>query len=371
MEIRNNEKGISASLMKKIDWYILKKLLITFVFVVGMLELIICVIDFTEKNDDFIKNEVTFAQIRSYYLSFMPYIASLLTPITVFITTVLVTARMAAKTEIIAILAAGISFRRLMFPYLIGAIIIGASSFYLNSYVIPNANKFRIDFELTYLEDPFYNTDKHIHFKIGKEGYVYLYRYDNRRDVGTTVTLEKIQGTELVDKITARQLLWVDSTARWQLKRWQKRSLLNDKEIIEEGRELDTLLNLRPADFGNKDRHWETMTLRELSDYIKLQKSRGADDVPLYQIEKYVRYMQPFTVLILMAIGLIVSARKSRRGTGFQIALGFLIAFMFIIAFILAKSIAEAGSLNGIFAIWIPNIIFSVISILLYKTVPR
>lgn len=357
--------------MKKLDWYILKKLLITFVFVVGMLELIICVIDFTEKNDDFIKNEVTGAQIRAYYLSFMPYIASLLTPITVFITTVLVTAKMAAKTEIIAILASGISFRRLMYPYLLGAVIIGASSFYLNSYIIPEANKFRIDFELEYLEDPFYNTDKHIHFKISETGYVYLYRYDNRRDIGTTVTLERFNDTQLEDKITARQLLWVDSTEHWQLKRWQKRSLTDVNEIIDEGDELDTLLNMRPADFGNKDRHWETMTLGELNDYIKLQKSRGADDVALYEIEKYVRYMQPFTVLILMAIGLIVSARKSRRGTGFQIALGFLIAFMFIIAFILAKSIAEAGSMNTIVAIWVPNMIFSVVSVLLYKTVPR
>lgn len=357
--------------MKKLDWYILKKLLVTFVFVVGMLELIICVIDFTEKNDDFIKNEVTGTQIRDYYLSFIPYIASLLTPITVFITTVLVTASMAAKTEIIAILASGISFKRMMLPYLMGAVIIGASSFYLNSYVIPEANKFRIEFELEYLEDPFYNTDKNIHFKISEHGYVYIYRYDNRRDIGTTVTLERFDNTELVDKITARQLVWVDSTEHWQLKRWQKRSLTDINEIIAEGSELDTLMNMRPADFGNKDRHWETMTLKELNEYIHLQQSRGADDVPLYQIEKYIRYMQPFTVVILMAIGLIVSARKSRRGTGFQIALGFLIAFMFIIAFILAKSIAEAGSMNTILAIWIPNMIFSVVSVLLYKTVPR
>lgn len=357
--------------MKKLDAYILKKLLITFVFVVLMLELIICVIDFTEKNDDFIKNEVSASLIRMYYLSFMPYIASMLTPIIVFITTVLVTAQLAAKTEIIAILAAGISFKRMMVPYLMASVIIGACSFYLNSYVIPDANKFRIDFELKYLEDPFYNTDKHIHFKIAPEAYIYLYRYDNRRDMGTTVTLERIEDTRLTEKITARQLIWVDSTARWKLKNWQKRNVLDDREIIDSGREIDTLLSVRPADFGNKDRHWQTMTLSELKDYIALQQSRGADDVPLYQIEKYIRYMQPFTVVILMAIGLIVSARKSRRGTGFQIALGFLIAFLFIIAFILAKSIAEAGSMSPIIAIWLPNILFSIVSVLLYKTVPR
>lgn len=357
--------------MKKLDWYILKKLLITFVFVVGILELIICVIDYTEKNDDFIKNEVTGEQIRYYYLTFIPYIASLLTPITVFIATVFVTAKLAAKTEIVAILASGISFTRMMYPYLIGSIVIGASSFFLNSYIIPDANKFRIEFELEYLKDPFYNTDKHIHFKIGEEGYVYLYRYDNRRDIGTTVTLEQIRGTELLEKITARQIQWIDSTKIWRLKKWQKRSVLDDSEILDDGNELDTLLSLSPSDFGNKDRHWETMTMRELNKYIKLQKSRGADDVGLYEIEKYIRYMQPFTVIILMAIGVIVSAKKSRRGTGFQIALGFLIAFLFIIAFILAKSIAEAGSMSPLIAIWIPNVLFSIVSLMLYKTVPR
>ncbi|WP_462248101.1 LptF/LptG family permease [Ekhidna sp.] len=360
--------------MKKLDWYILKKILITFVFVVGLLELIICVIDYTEKNDDFIKNELGADLIWQYYLSFIPYIASLLTPITVFIATVFVTAKMASKTEIVAILASGISFKRMLYPYLIAAVLIGAASFYLNSYVIPDANKFRLEFELKYLKDPFYNTDKHIHIKIAErdslEDYIYMYRYDVRRDLGSSVTLETIKGTELVDKITARQISW-DTTGRWTLKRWQRRQVIEGKEIITEGKEIDTLLNLSPEDFGNKDRIWETMTMGELNRHIVLQQSRGADDVHIFQIEKYVRYMSPFTVIILMAIGVIVSARKTRQGTGFQIALGFVIAFAFIIAFILATAIAEAGSMNTILAIWMPNIIFSVVAILLYKTVPR
>ncbi len=356
--------------MKKLDWYILKKLLITFVFVVGLLELIICVIDFTEKNDDFIKNEVSGELIFEYYLSFIPYIASLLTPITVFITTVFVTAKLAAKTEIVAILASGVSFRRFMLPYLFGGLMFGAASFYLNSYIIPDANKFRISFELEYLKDPFYYAGKHVHFKIGEEGYIYLFRYDNRRDIGNVVTLERIRDQQLVEKINARQIKW-DTTGFWILKNWQKRTILDNEELIEEGKQLDTLLNLSPSDFASKHRHQETMTLTELNAYIKLQQSRGADDVNLYRIEKYIRYMQPFTVLVLMFIGVIVSARKTRQGTGFQIALGFLIAFAFIITFILAKSIAEAGSMNILVAVWIPNIIFSVVGLVLYKTVPR
>ncbi len=357
--------------MKKLDWYILKKFLGTFVFVVIGLLAIICVIDFTEKNDDFIENQVSGELIGLYYLTFIPFIASLLTPITVFIATVFVTAQMAARTEIIAILASGVSFRRLMVPYFIGAILISVSSFYLNSYVIPDTNKFRINFEIEYLGKPFYFSDRNIHFKIGEEDYIYMDRYNNRREIGYKVTLEKIHDLKLQEKISSNRIEWDTATNKWTLINWRKRILLDNKEIFETGSRLDTALNLYPKDFDNKERLWETLTMPELDDYIALQQSRGADDVQIYQIEKYIRFMQPFGVLVLVFIGLIVSARKSRRGTGFQIALGFLIAFVFIILFILTRAIAEANTLDPVLAVWIPNIMFTVVGFLMYHTVPR
>lgn len=357
--------------MKKIDWYILKKLLTTFVFVVVTLVTIICVIDFTDKNDNFIRAEVSAEQIRQYYISFAPYFAALLTPITAFIATVLVTANLAAKTEIIAILASGVSFRRLMLPYFMAAIIIGSLSFYLNGYVIPDANKFRVHFELEYLKNPFQNTDQNIHLKVAPTDYVYMSRYNNRRDAGYNVTLERFDGYELEEKIRASRIQW-DSTSRsWTLHNWQRRKLLKDREVITKGEEMDTTLNMLPADFGNKHMLETTLTMPELQDYIELQLSRGADDVMVYRIERYIRVMQPFTVVVLVFIGLLVSARKSRRGTGFQIALGFFIAFLFIILFVFAQAIAAAGSMPPLLAIWLPNIIFSAVGVLLYKTVPR
>jgi len=357
--------------MKKIDWYILKKMLTTFVFVMVILVLIICIIDFTEKNDKFIKHEVAANMILHYYLTFIPYFAILLTPITSFIATVFITAKMAAKTEVIAILAAGVSFRRMMFPYFIGATLIAISSFFLINYVIPDGNKFRIPFELEYLNRPFYFSDRDIHFKVGEESYIYINRYNNRSDVGYSVTLEKIVEEELKEKLSATRIKWDSTSGKWTLMDWEHRVLMEHGEDLTEGRELDTLLNLSPADFKNKERLWETLTLTELNEYIDLQQSRGADDVQIYQIEKYIRFMQPFTVLILCFIGLIVSAKKSRQGTGYQIALGFIIAFAFVIAFVLAKAIAEAGSMNPLLAVWLPNIVFTGVGLLLYNTVPR
>jgi len=357
--------------MKKLDWYIFKQFIGTFIFVVAGLLAIICVIDFTEKNDDFIKYQVSAQMIGLYYLTFIPFIASLITPITVFIASVFVTAKLASKTEIIAILASGISFRRLMLPYFLGAVLISGASFVLNSYIIPDTNKFRIAFEIEYLGKPFYFSDRNIHFKIGENDYVYMDRYNNRSDMGYKVTLERIEDLRLREKITATRMEWDTASTKWKLVRWQKRTLHDGYETIENGDELDTLLNLYPKDFDSKERLWETLTMSELNDYIALQESRGADDVQIYQIEEYIRYMQPFGVIILMFIGLIVSARKSRRGTGFQIALGFLIAFIFIIMFILSRAIAEANTLDPVFAVWIPNITFSIVGVVLYNTVPR
>lgn len=360
--------------MKKIDWYILKKILSTFFFVVLLLVLIICVIDFTEKNDDFIQNNVPGNLVLNYYLTLFPYFAILLTPITAFIATVFVTAKLAANTEIVAILASGISFRRLLFPYFVGATLIAAMSFIFMGYIIPNANKFRIGFELEYLKKPYYHSDRNIHMKIGESDYIYIDRYNNQRDIGYTVTLEKIEDEQLKAKLTAKRIHWDTASNKWSLKSWQLREVMDDGERITSGgptEDIDTLLNLSPADFQNKERLQETLTLPELNDYIHLQQSRGADDVQFYKIEKYIRYMQPFTVLILCFIGVIVSAKKSRKGTGFQIALGFMIAFVFIIFFILTKAIAEAGTMNPILAVWLPNIIFSAVGLLMYNTVPR
>lgn len=357
--------------MKKIDWYILKKLLSTFTFVVVLLVLIICVIDYTDKNDKFIKYAISSSEIWKYYLSFAPYIGALLTPITSFIATVLVTAKMASQTEIIAILSSGVSFRRVMRPYFVAATLIAALSFYLNGYVTPNANKFKVDFEMTYIKKPYTNQDKDIHFKVGPEDYIYLNRYTNSRDIGYTVTLEKFVDYQMVAKIQANRITWDSTTAKWTLHNWQKRTLDEDFEIIEEGTELDTALNMKPSDFENKLYLETTLTMPELNRYIDLQLSRGADDVKIYRVEKYIRWMQPFTVHILCFIALIIAARKSRRGTGFQIALGFLIAFVFIIFFVFAQAIAAAGTMNPILAVWLPNIVFAAVGGLLYKTIPR
>ena len=357
--------------MKLLDKYIIKKLLSTFFFVVLIVLAIVVVIDYTEKNDDFMEHQLGLMDLLPYYGAFIPWIANLITPITIFIATVFVTSKMAGHTEIVAMLAGGMSFRRLLVPYFIGAAIIATLSFFMNSYFIPDANKVRLAFEATYINKPFYYSDRDIHIKIAPETYAYMESYNNQRDVGYRFTLERIVDQELVEKLSARRIEWDSVDTKWTVKDWEIRKIEGFKEYVTTGKEMDTVLNITPEDFENDKGLQETLTMTELNEYIALLKDRGADNVKVYLIERYIRYMSPFAALILVFIGVVVSSRKTRGGTGFQIALGFVIAFVFIIFFILSKAIAENSTMNPILAVWIPNIVFTGVGLLLYKLTPR
>lgn len=357
--------------MKILDRYIMKKFLISYLFVALILVAVIVVIDITEKSDDFLEHQLTFGQIARYYLDFIPWIANLITPITVFIATVFITSKMAGHTEVVAILSSGVSFHRMLVPYFIGAVLIAAVSFYLNGWLIPNSDKSRVAFLVEYTRKPFNFSQNNIHLKVAPESYMYLRNYNNNSKVGHQFTLETVRDNEMYQKLTARRVSWNEELEKWKVQDWTLREFDGRNEYISHGKELDTLLNITPKDFESSVYMEQTLTIDELNSTIALLKSRGADNVETYVVEKYMRYMSPFAIIILTFIGVIVSARKSRGGVGFQIALGFLIAFVFIICFMLSREFALKRVVSPLLGVWMPNIFFTLVSLLMYRTVPR
>jgi lipopolysaccharide export system permease protein len=357
--------------MKILDWYILKKFLTSYVFVVFVIELVVVIIHITENNENYINHELSAFQIMGYYLDYVPYIANMIAPITVFITVVFMTSQLAQHSEIIAMLSSGISFTRLMRPYMMGALIVAVISFYFGGWVIPNGNKDRVSFELQYIKGAYHYTGRNIHIKISPNTLLYLQSYNVSNNVGYRPTLETIVDGVLLDKVEGSRMEWQKDTEKWRIRNWKKREIDGMEEVFSYGKSLDTTLQIHPKDFANDYSRFETLTMNELYEYISKLEMRGADDLGVYEIEKYIRYTAPFAALILTFIGLGVSARKARGGSGFQIALGFLLAFIYIIFFIFSRTSAEAGSIAPIIAIWIPNIIFTVIGLIIYQTVPR
>ena len=359
--------------MKLIDKYILKRFLTSFVFVVLIIMAVILIIDLTEKIDDFNKHpDLTIEEIiNQYYLNFVAFIANMITPLTTFIATVFVTAKMAGHTEIIAILSSGVSFKRLLVPYLIGAIIIAGLSFVMIGWVIPKSNKERVAFELQYTKNKFYYNQRNTHIQVAPNVYLYLESYNNQTDKGSKFTLERFEGTNLIEKLSAQKILWVDSTEKWNMQNWHHRKIDSLTETITKGTKMDTVLAIHPKEFESDYRNFDGMTLNELNEHIEALRSRGASNIEVYEVEKYTRYSAPFAVLILTFMGVIVSARKARGGTGIQIALGFFLSFIYILFFIMSKTFAEAGSMHPLLAVWLPNLTFMVISLFMYRYIPR
>ena len=357
--------------MKILDKLIIKEFLKTYFFVVVMLILIVLVLDFTEKNDTYIRNQVPTGDIIRYMGNYGLYLNNLLTPITVFIAVIFITSKMAGRTEIIAILSSGVSFVRLLRPFLLGAVMIGSISFLLNGWVLPGATAGVSEFKIKYLDKGMSATDPNIHIKVGPDAYAYLSRFYRTSQTGYYFTLEEIRDGELIAKLSSERIQWDTAKNAWRLENWKLRVLREDGEDYTVGTELDTVLSITPYDFDLPENHHETLKLPELGRQIKILEDRGADNVAYYKIERYVRFMSPFAAVILTFIGVIMSARKTRGGSGFQIAMGFLLAFVYILLFILSRTFAESGSDYPLFAVWLPNLIFAFTGLVLYKTVPR
>lgn len=361
------------ALLKKLDRYILKQYLGTFVYTVLVLVTIICVIDFTEKNDNFIENKAPWDRVLiDYYLNLYPFFINLLSPILVFVSTILVTAQLAAKTEIIAILSSGVSFLRLLRVYAIGAIFLGILNFIMIGWLIPKANKTRVNFEVEYLNKQYNFDQKNFHMAVSENTYAYLERYNNQIDVGYRFTLETMKNNKIVSRLTSDRINWDAENESWQIRNYAIRTLTKDgDESLIQGKNLDTTINMNPSDFRSQLKKNETLNLTELEEYITELSRRGLPGVDLYIREKYERYTYPFAMIILTLIGVIMSARKSREGIGFQILMGFVLAFAYIIFVLVGRNFTESEFLHPLFNAWLPNIIFSFIGIFLYRTIPK
>ena len=337
-----------------------------------MLSIVICMIDIVEKNDDFLKTKPGIYKILFvYYANYLPYIANMLSPITVFIATVFMTSRLAARTEIIAILSSGVSFFRLLVPYVAGSGLVGVATYFLIGYVIPNANKKRVAFELQYVKDPFHFDGRNTHIKISPTTYFYIQSYNNEIKEGFNCSLEDVDKTILLRKLKAEKITWIPETGRWRLDKVRTFDFTQTPFKLMIFSQLDTAISLKPKDFESQYLKYETLNNTELATFLSDLKSRGADNMETYLVEQYLRITYPFAVVILTMIGVILSAKKSREGAGLQIAIGFMLAFVYIIFYITSRTIAQAGSMDPLLACWLPNLVFAGIGIALYKGVPK
>ncbi|MBU0763985.1 MAG: LptF/LptG family permease, partial [Bacteroidetes bacterium] len=352
---------------------IIKRFLGTFFFALSLIIMIAVVCDLTERMDDFIERKAPVkAIVFEYYLNFIPYFANLFSSLFIFISVIFFTSKLTANSEIIAIMSSGVSFKRLMIPYLISALVLALLSFFLSNFIIPQANIRRLEFEETYIRNPYRNFDINIHKKIAPDVFIYMESYNARSKIGYKFSMETFENKELKSKLVSDFIRWDTIVHKWKINNYYIRHFVDStKEIIEKGRETDTVLSILPEDFERRESVVETMDYSDLNAFIDEQVAQGADNIETFLIEKYRRIAFPFSTFILTIIGLTLSIRKSKGGTWLHIGIGLLLSFSYIMFMQISTQFAINGGASPAFAVWVPNIIFSVIAAILYFLAPK
>ncbi len=358
---------------RKIDLYIVGKFISTFFVALLLIIGIVIIFDISEKIDDFVEKEAPLgAIVFDYYLNFIPYFMNMFSPLFVFITVIFFTSKMAADTEIIAILSCGISFHRMMVPYIFSATLIAIFSLGLNLFVIPEASKTRVEFEDQYLKSKNKSIGRNVHYQIAPGEFVYAESFSSWNRTAYRFTLERIEDNKLVSKISAETAVYDTTNNSWMLKKYFIRDYNADlSDNIRSGKQLDTVLALSVDDFYYNEKTLQTLDYFELENMINVQKMRGDANVKMSLIEKHRRLAMPFSAFILTIMGVALSSKKRRAGIGWNIGIGIALAFTYILFLKFSEMFVYVDAMSPAVALWLPNIVFAVIAAFLYRIAPK
>ena len=359
--------------IRRVDWYIIKKFLGTYFFAIALIISIAVVFDVNENIDKFINNKAPMeAIVFDYYLNFIPYFSNLFSPLFVFIAVIFFTSKLAENSEIIAMMSTGMSFKRLLRPYMISAAFIAILTYGLGAYVIPKGNVKRVNFENTYKRKKKAEYVRNVQLEVDTGVIAYIERYENYNKTAYRFSLDKFVDKKLVSHLTSRSATY-DTTQvhKWTLKEYMIREMDGLRETIIKGDRLDSIIAMEPQDFLIQKGQQQTMTSSELDEYIAKQKRRGFANIKEFQIEYHQRIAMSFAAFILTVIGASLSARKVKGGMGLNLGFGLALSFSYIMFQTVSATFAVNGNTPPVVAVWIPNILYTIIAVYLYKKAPR
>lgn len=359
--------------LKRLDRYIIVKFLGTYFFAIALIISISVVFDINENIDRFINNKAPLeAIIFDYYLNFIPYYTNLFSPLFVFIAVIFFTSKLAENSEIIAMFSTGMSFKRLMVPYMISAAIISAVTFMLGTEVIPKGSVTRLKFEELYKKKKSADYARNIQLEVDTGVVAYMERYENYNKTGYRFSLDKFEDHKLVSHLTARRITYdTASYHKWIIRDYMIREMRGMKEVITRGDRIDSIIKMEPQDFLITREQQETMTSPQLRDYIQKQKQRGFANIKEFEVEYHRRIAMSFAAFILTAIGLSLSSRKVKGGMGLHLGIGLALSFSYILFQTISATFAINGNMPPAIAVWIPNILYLFIAIYLYHKAPK
>ncbi len=356
--------------MKKIDWYILKKFLGTYFFMLLIIMILAMVFDVAERLSEFIQNNATWGDIFGmYYLNFFIFYGMMFSSLIVFISVIWFTAKMAQNSEIIPILNSGRPFTRFLRPYIVGAAFLTVITLLMNHFVLPNSNKQRLKFEEKYYRMA--HTVESYHGEFPGQRYVFFENYNSDDSLILRFSMEQWENGKPIYYIKAQEAKNDPATKRWYFKDYYERRIGKDQDYLKEGLLKDTLLSFSSADMIERESAASTKGFSDLKAYIQREKDKGSAQVAVAEIELYARTAYPFAIFILTIIGVSVSSRKTRGGIGVNLTIGFVFVFIYLITLQIMTASAVKVGFPAMLAVWVPNFIFGVMAFFLYRIAPK
>ncbi|WP_189663120.1 LptF/LptG family permease [Polaribacter sp. IC073] len=358
--------------MKIIDWYILKRFLVTFLFTLLILIPIAIAIDVSEKIDNFLEHTNLGLDeiLNDYYLNFIIYYTNTFMPLALFIAVILFTSKLSNNTEIIAITNAKVSFTRFLYPYFVGATIVTILSLVMNHYVVPNSTKIRKGFEKEYISNSKQKNElKYVSdfsLQLTDSTYIFIRNFNTANNVGYDFNSETYDGLELKSKLSADNIRFNVKDSVFTLTGWRKRLVYKDRDSIFSGNKIDTVFNFTPRDLIYKSAFAQEMPSDELVKFINISKKRGVKNLNAYLVELYKRTSLPIASYILTIIAVALAFRKRRGGTGVNLAVGVGIMFLYVFFMKIGEVLGSVAGVNSLSYVWIPNIMFGLVAIYLY-----
>ncbi len=356
--------------MKQLDRYILKNYLLTFLYSILVISTVAVVMDISERIGKLVSSGLSFGAIATqYYLHFVPWINGELWPLFAFLSVIFFTSRLARDSEIIAMLSTGMSYTRILRPMMIGAFLIATLHWIGENYLIPKSTYFMNEFKSEHISRTVKSVRaSDLQFFIGPSEKIYASHFKKRDSTISLFRLELFDDNgELSSVFKAENLKWKAAPNTWTAKDYEIRTFDGLKETIiyGKGESIDTVISILPGDFIRHSKQMEIMTSPDLRTYIRREDSKGLDNTSTFSIELYKRTSAPFTIIILTLIGAAIGTRKVRGGLGMHLAAGVALGALFTVVSKFSETFANNLTYAPLIGVWIPNILFGLLSIYL------
>ena len=358
--------------MKKIDLYILREFLTTFIIVSIFFTLISLIVDVFENLNRFIDNEVSANILFDYYKASLPSMVSVTIPVSCLVSSVFTYGMMIQRKEWLVFKSSGLSLYRLSTPVLLLGLLLSIGSFYFDNSIVIDNNKTKNEIKSTYMSKNKSRAKnksvfENVYFQKNQKDLIALERFNSNNNVALNLNFLEVEDGMLLKRIDSKKAIWNTELNQWNLKDFSIRDFDRDgleKNVIISKNDSLITLNFSPSDIINTASSSEEVSYSELKNQIQSLKNNGVNTLK-WEVDLNYKIAYSFISIIVIFCGIPLSVYRSNTTLAFGGGLSLATIFSYVILLKFGQSLAYGGVLSPFFGAWMSNFVFISIGIYL------